>query len=439
MLRAKNMFWLLGRDDDASAVLHDALDAVGDESLRRVVRHAAYEMSAFGERDADPDQEQDVDPPVRVEVLTLLAQGRFDEALTRVRAASDEEVSRMALEAFVLVESGSLANGRALAERAVRRSQGSRTAGEGWAHFAIGTVLIADGDGAGALESFRHAGQLFDRHSDPLPLSLCTSRAVFSLLLLGDIDEAQRFLSRVPGHARQRVFADQLDRADAAVAVACGDVRGAAAQLRRRIDVAHRRGQAGVEQVCLHDLVRLDMASSDERERVVSLGAQLATPLAVLRGRHAACASDGIKLAETASQAERDGFAVWACELASAAAVGLAAVGNARASAAEQRRVTRLRAGFPRALLMTPSGSVPQVGIELRPGERQVAELAADGMSDREIAERLVLSVRTVGNYLLRVYRRLGISGRDELAVALADTGRGGERDSPLLRVPARP
>ena len=441
VLRAKNLFWLLGRDDDAAAVLddaaHDAADAAHDaahdaadaadaadaESLCRVVADAQCEMSAFSEDDRE--REPVGAGPVRVRALTLIAHGRFDDALACVRTSPGEDVSRMALEAFVLVEGGWLANGRALAERAVQRSQGSRTAGEGWAHFAIGTVLIADGDGAAALESFRHAGHLFDRHSDPLPLSLCTSRAVFSLLLLGDVDEARRFLSRVPPHARQRIFADQLDRADAAVAVASGDVAAAAAQLRRRVDVACRRGLAGIEQTCLHDLVRLDVANSHERERVVALAEQLATPLAALRGRHAACGPDGIKLADTANEAEREGFAVWACELASAAVVKLSAAGNVRASAAEQRRVTRLRAEFPRAALMAPTGSVPQKGIDLRPGERQVAVLAAEGMSDREIAERLVLSVRTVGNYLLRVYRRLGISGRDELAAAMVDTGQG--------------
>jgi len=225
----------------------------------------------------------------------------------------------------------------------------------------------------------------------------------------------------VPPHARQRIFADQLDRADAAVAVAEGNAVHAAAQLRNRIEIARRRGLFGIEQTCLHDLVRLEVADSRERDRVVALAAQLATPLAALRARHAASGSDGIKLAETANEAERDGFAVWACELASAAAVRLAASGNVRAGAAEQRRVARLRAGFPRALLMTASGSIPETGIELRPGERQVAILAAEGLSDREIAERLVLSIRTVGNYLLRVYRRLGISGRDELAAALAE------------------
>ena len=38
-----------------------------------------------------------------------------------------------------------------------------------------------------------------------------------------------------------------------------------------------------------------------------------------------------------------------------------------------------------------------------------------------EIAEQVGLSVRTVDNHLTRVYRKLGIAGRDELAEALAD------------------
>ena len=418
VLRAKNMFWLLGRDDDARTILEASVDGASDASLRRVVGDTVAELQACGEHFFQP-----ATGPPHLRVLGLIARGRFTDALTCLRSSPGgaEELDVMALEAFVLVEGGWLANGRATAERAVHRSGGARSAGEGWAHFAIGTALIADGDGAAAIESFRHAGNLFDRHSDPLPLSLCTSRAVFSLLLLGDIDEARRFLARVPAHARQRIFADQLDRADAAVAVAEGNTGHGAALLRNRSEIARRRGLRGIEQVCLHDLVRLDAADDSDRERVIVLGAKLATPLAAMRGRHAACGADGIKLAEMANEAEREGFPVWACELASTATAMLSASGNSRASAAEQRRIIRLRAGFPRALLMTPTGSVPESRIELRPGERQVAVLAAQGLSDREIAEQLVLSVRTVGNYLLRVYRRLGISGRDELGAALAD------------------
>ncbi|NKE62781.1 helix-turn-helix transcriptional regulator, partial [Lentzea sp. PSKA42] len=46
--------------------------------------------------------------------------------------------------------------------------------------------------------------------------------------------------------------------------------------------------------------------------------------------------------------------------------------------------------------------------------EREIAELAARGLSNQEISERLTLSIRTVGNHLTRLYGKLGIR-RDDL------------------------
>ncbi|GID70282.1 transcriptional regulator [Actinoplanes cyaneus] len=51
--------------------------------------------------------------------------------------------------------------------------------------------------------------------------------------------------------------------------------------------------------------------------------------------------------------------------------------------------------------------------------ERQVAELAAGGLSNRLIAERLFISARTVGTHLSRVYRKIGVTGRHELRTDL--------------------
>jgi DNA-binding CsgD family transcriptional regulator len=51
--------------------------------------------------------------------------------------------------------------------------------------------------------------------------------------------------------------------------------------------------------------------------------------------------------------------------------------------------------------------------------EREVAALAADRLTSREIAGRLFLSVRTVDNHLQRIYAKLGVRGRTELAAAL--------------------
>jgi DNA-binding CsgD family transcriptional regulator len=71
-------------------------------------------------------------------------------------------------------------------------------------------------------------------------------------------------------------------------------------------------------------------------------------------------------------------------------------------------------------------GELARVGLhrrepaELNETERRVAELAADGLSNQEIAQRAFLSVKTVEANLTRVYRKLGISSRAALARKLS-------------------
>jgi DNA-binding NarL/FixJ family response regulator len=60
--------------------------------------------------------------------------------------------------------------------------------------------------------------------------------------------------------------------------------------------------------------------------------------------------------------------------------------------------------------------SVPKAAL-LAKREEEVASLVAEGLSNREIAERLRLSEHTVSNYLFRIYEKLGISGRVELVL----------------------
>jgi DNA-binding CsgD family transcriptional regulator len=51
--------------------------------------------------------------------------------------------------------------------------------------------------------------------------------------------------------------------------------------------------------------------------------------------------------------------------------------------------------------------------------ELEIARLAAQGLSNREIGERLFLSPRTVGSHLYRIFPKLGITARAQLAAAL--------------------
>jgi DNA-binding CsgD family transcriptional regulator len=55
----------------------------------------------------------------------------------------------------------------------------------------------------------------------------------------------------------------------------------------------------------------------------------------------------------------------------------------------------------------------------LSDAERRVAELAAHGLTNREIARKLYITVSTVEQHLTRVYRKLGVRRRMELRYSL--------------------
>ena len=57
----------------------------------------------------------------------------------------------------------------------------------------------------------------------------------------------------------------------------------------------------------------------------------------------------------------------------------------------------------------------------LTPQERQIAQMAADGLTNREIGSKLYLSHRTVGSHLYRLFPKLGITSRGQLHQALAE------------------
>jgi DNA-binding CsgD family transcriptional regulator len=65
-------------------------------------------------------------------------------------------------------------------------------------------------------------------------------------------------------------------------------------------------------------------------------------------------------------------------------------------------------------------GLRPPAGSGLTETERRVAELAGTGKTVRQVADELFVSPKTVEANLTRVYRKLGISGRAELATWLA-------------------
>lgn len=91
------------------------------------------------------------------------------------------------------------------------------------------------------------------------------------------------------------------------------------------------------------------------------------------------------------------------------------------------RALEQARRTGARALVDSLVADLRGAGIEvptvrrtsLTPAERRVAELAAEGMSNRDIAEQQFLSMKTVEMHLTRTYRKLGIRSRSALGPAL--------------------
>ena len=97
-------------------------------------------------------------------------------------------------------------------------------------------------------------------------------------------------------------------------------------------------------------------------------------------------------------------------------AVTAAAAAHTRAGRADQILRSEVLAAHLRRDLPGQSSIAEHVWVPvLSPREQEVVDLVVDGASDREVAEVLFLSVRTVERHLYRVYRRTGISGRHEL------------------------
>ena len=61
-------------------------------------------------------------------------------------------------------------------------------------------------------------------------------------------------------------------------------------------------------------------------------------------------------------------------------------------------------------------------GIEsLTPGELGVAKLAAQGLTNRQIAQALFVSTKTVGTHLGHIYDKLAVNNREDLAQILRE------------------
>jgi ATP/maltotriose-dependent transcriptional regulator MalT len=206
-----------------------------------------------------------------------------------------------------------------------------------------------------------------------------------------------------------------MDLAQAWVLAATGEVSRARSLALDSAEAAQKAGRHAMELGALHGALRLG-AGDDITARISHTSTLVSGPLAASYVDHAQAlhAHDGAQLDAVSIAFEQMGALVLAAEAACEAAECHARDGlvvRQMASMSRAEEVLRNCGGHLVTPVLARAGAVEV----LTRREREVANLAAQGCSNREIASRLTVSVRTVEGHLASVFSKLGVRGRDQL------------------------
>ena len=166
---------------------------------------------------------------------------------------------------------------------------------------------------------------------------------------------------------------------------------------------AAARGRWFEEACHLHELASLDGVATD---RLVELAVEHGGIVALFADHAAAMAEGDESLADVAERFAEIGAVGVASQVMAQAAETAAAAGRTGRARRWGARWDELAAACDAPVALAPNTSADV----LTPREREVASMAIDGHTSREVADRFGLSVRTVDNHLAHVFTKLGIT-----------------------------
>ena len=340
---------------------------------------------------------------------------------TRLHALGVATMARAA----VHLESGNLDEAEVLASTGYRRSlrEQNDAARTPWA-FLLGQVALNRGRVRTAARWFRE-GSALSRTVSPLDqLPCCLVSLSIAAAQAGDADTAKAALAEAEEIVRSRnPFSDpNLMLARAWTAAVYGETSRATKLALEAGDTAWAGGRPGLAVCAFHDAARLGaVADALGRMSIVAAAVEGRSAHTMLTHATALEERDGAALDAVSAAFETMGAALLAAEAASEAAAIHRRNGKLTSSLVASDRARGLRSLCEGA----KTRALERIECDvLTRREREVAALAARGLSNRDIANRLVVSVRTIENQLHHVYGKLGVAGRQELATALGASRR---------------
>jgi ATP/maltotriose-dependent transcriptional regulator MalT len=439
-IRSRNLMWGLLRFDDALAVNRAARAQVQDpadveeldlnEALLLV--YSGRPLDALGALSpiTDPTRPRARALRALAEVPALVATGRCEQAIEEAgrafaeHSALPEQIAipgpgvHLVTQIYALTECGRLAEASALAMAAYEGTPANAPPDALiWFAQQLGRCALLSGHPATARRWLGEALARCEAYELVSAHRLVLSALATAHAWLGDGDAAAAAvaeLDRCPPHP---FVASEHEMGRAWAAAVAGDLPGARQVLRAAAEEAASRGYRMSEAWLLHDVARLGDPSA-VAGRLAELADACEGGLVAAYADHTA-ARTAAALADVVDRFDAMGALLLAAEVATETSQAYQRDGDRRASAALGVRASTLARQCEGA--RTPGLTAPVVVVPLTARERDIAALAAQGDSSKEIAERLFLSVRTVDNHLQNVYSKLGVSGRRQLAAALAD------------------
>jgi len=449
LTRAGDAYWNTGDPVQTDDYLDVALELAGSDDERVVVIAMRASLLAASRRFAEAAELVPIcfgGPPGRHHVDAALAAawtyralGRGDEAITILdgvldayAAAIGQEASVMTMQVLLSAKSGVLVDLGRLDEAgecvaltiAAAEATGERAA-IAFAELSRGSLLMRRGRFGEAARAYAEADALIRAMHRPSMLRWALIGRIQAAAAKGDVNDANRYhveldaLGRYPA----TIFDGELRRADAAIARGDGRLDDARTMLEAAAEEARQFGDHATEAACLHDLVRLGRPQQ-VHDRLAQLAASTQGSWIGAFSMHASASTndDAHQLVEVSQRFERIGALELAMEAAREAADAYARSGDQRAAARLANRATDLSVHVDRDVRPTALGLAGADPLTQR--EREVAELAADGLSSKVIGERLFVSTRTVESHLLRIYAKLGVRTRAELTDVLSTRSR---------------
>jgi DNA-binding CsgD family transcriptional regulator len=359
----------------------------------------------------------------RLHEATGLLQTATDNVLGRAGAAFAEPWSPFGAHTLALVGLGWLSE----AEELLMAAQGELATVAGAPEhavvsFALGALRLEQGRVQGAFLHASSAAGMFLDLGLPVAARPAYALAASALALAGQPAKAAETLEELDALVLPADMQDEVEvmQARAWTSAAANDMATAREHLEVAVETGHETGDRLGTTRALHGLARMGRARQ-VADQLELLAAHVDGPFTEARLSYtlAAAAKDSAALEDAADAFEDVGAMLYAAEALGEAAVHYRRDGSTRDAAAAQHKAARLLARCEGGV--TPFVQAIGARAQLTPAELDTALKAAHGSTDKQIAELMHLSVRTVENRLHRAYQKLGLSHRRELADALRD------------------